>query len=104
MEIAVIILVALVVVFVGSFAAYNFGVKRGRPEKAEEFTEEEVKIILQERGAEKIEKAEMEALQAVTQAALTIYDMCKAIDKGIIISDIKLLKKSGGKSGIWKRK
>ncbi len=42
---------------------------------------------------------EMEALSAVSIAALTIYDMCKAIDKGMIISDIKLLKKSGGKSG-----
>jgi cyclic pyranopterin phosphate synthase len=42
---------------------------------------------------------EMEALTAVSVAALTIYDMCKAVDKGIIISDIRLLKKSGGKSG-----
>lgn len=47
---------------------------------------------------------EMEALQAVVQAALTIYDMCKAVDKEIIISDIKLIKKSGGKSGTWIRK
>ena len=42
---------------------------------------------------------EMEALTAVSVAALTVYDMCKAIDKGIIINDIKLLSKSGGKSG-----
>ncbi len=47
--------------------------------------------------------AEMEALQAVTQAALTVYDMCKAVDRAIIISEIKLLEKSGGKSGLWKR-
>lgn len=42
---------------------------------------------------------EMEALNAVSVAALTIYDMCKAIDKRMVISDIMLLKKSGGKSG-----
>ncbi len=42
---------------------------------------------------------EMEALTAVTVAALTIYDMCKAVDKGMVISDIRLLRKSGGKSG-----
>jgi cyclic pyranopterin monophosphate synthase len=47
---------------------------------------------------------EMEALTAVTTAALTIYDMCKAIDRGMIISDIMLLRKSGGKSGIFERK
>ena len=43
--------------------------------------------------------AEMEALQAVAQAALTVYDMCKAVDKEIKISDICLIKKSGGQSG-----
>jgi cyclic pyranopterin phosphate synthase len=47
---------------------------------------------------------EMEALTAVTVAALTVYDMCKAVDKGIIISDIMLMEKRGGKSGIYKRK
>jgi cyclic pyranopterin phosphate synthase len=41
----------------------------------------------------------MEALTAVSVAALTIYDMCKAIDKNIVISDIRLTHKSGGKSG-----
>ena len=45
---------------------------------------------------------EMEALTAVSVAALTIYDMCKAVEKGIKITDIKLLEKSGGKSGTWK--
>ncbi|CAH1388290.1 cyclic pyranopterin monophosphate synthase MoaC [Candidatus Nitrotoga sp. M5] len=44
---------------------------------------------------------EMEALTAVSVAALTIYDMCKAVDKGMIVSDIKLLAKSGGRSGEW---
>ncbi len=42
---------------------------------------------------------EMEALTAVSVAALTIYDMCKAVDRGIIISDIMLMEKHGGKSG-----
>jgi cyclic pyranopterin phosphate synthase len=46
---------------------------------------------------------EMEALTAVSVAALTIYDMCKAIDRGMVISDICLQKKSGGKSGIFIR-
>ena len=44
---------------------------------------------------------EMEALTAVSIAALTIYDMCKAIDKGMVIGDICLLEKQGGKSGDW---
>jgi len=47
---------------------------------------------------------EMEALTAVSIAALTIYDMCKAVDKGIIISNIRLLEKTGGKSGQWRGK
>ncbi len=47
---------------------------------------------------------EMEALTGVNVCLLTIYDMCKAIDKGMIISDIKLMKKLGGKSGTWERK
>jgi cyclic pyranopterin monophosphate synthase len=46
---------------------------------------------------------EMEALTAVAVAALTIYDMCKSIDRGIQITDIGLIKKSGGKSGIFLR-
>ena len=46
---------------------------------------------------------EMEALMAAAAAALTIYDMCKAVDRGMIISDIKLMKKSGGKSGTYIR-
>ena len=45
---------------------------------------------------------EMEALTAVQIALLTIYDMCKAVDRGMVIGDIKLLEKSGGKSGEWK--
>lgn len=46
---------------------------------------------------------EMEALTAVSVAALTIYDMCKAVEKGITITDIQLESKTGGKSGSWQR-
>lgn len=45
---------------------------------------------------------EMEALTAASVAGLTIYDMCKAVDKGMEISSVKLLEKKGGKSGHWK--
>jgi cyclic pyranopterin phosphate synthase len=44
---------------------------------------------------------EMEALNAVQVSLLTVYDMCKAVDRGMIISDVGLLSKSGGKSGDW---
>tara|TARA_B110000967_G_scaffold33995_1_gene32722 strand:+ start:1482 stop:1961 length:480 start_codon:yes stop_codon:yes gene_type:complete len=44
---------------------------------------------------------EMEALTAASVAALTVYDMCKCLDKGMIIRETKLLEKSGGKSGDW---
>jgi len=47
---------------------------------------------------------EMEAMTAVSVAALTIYDMCKAVDKGMSFSDIYLLSKSGGKSGQYTRR
>ena len=46
---------------------------------------------------------EMEALTAVQIALLTVYDMCKAVDKGMTMEGIRLLEKSGGKSGHWKR-
>lgn len=44
---------------------------------------------------------EMEAITAATICAITIYDMCKSVDKGMVISDIHLVKKSGGKSGMF---
>ncbi|HZT06168.1 MAG TPA: cyclic pyranopterin monophosphate synthase MoaC [Chloroflexota bacterium] len=47
---------------------------------------------------------EMEALTAVSVAALTIYDMCKAVDRAMVISDVRLVRKSGGKSGDFRRK
>ena len=65
-----------------------------------------------DRGAVEIEAAarvsgptgvEMEALTAVCTAALTVYDMCKAVDRSMIISDIRLMEKTGGKSGPYKR-
>lgn len=46
---------------------------------------------------------EMEALVAVTAAALTVYDMCKALDRGMRIENVRLVRKSGGKSGAWER-
>ncbi len=46
---------------------------------------------------------EMEALTAVSVAALTIYDMCKAVDRGLVIGEIRLVEKSGGKSGVYHR-
>lgn len=46
---------------------------------------------------------EMEAMTAAAAAALTIYDMCKAMDRGMVIEAVELLEKSGGKSGAWQR-
>lgn len=46
---------------------------------------------------------EMEALTAASVAALTIYDMCKAVDRGMVIEQVQLVEKKGGKSGHWKR-
>jgi cyclic pyranopterin phosphate synthase len=45
---------------------------------------------------------EMEAMVAVSVAALTIYDMCKSVDKGIVIEAVRLIEKTGGKSGSWR--
>lgn len=47
---------------------------------------------------------EMEALTAASVACLTVYDMCKAVDRGMEITDVRLLKKDGGKTGLWERK
>lgn len=46
---------------------------------------------------------EMEALTAVQIALLTVYDMCKAVDRGMVMTDVGLAEKSGGRSGSWKR-
>jgi cyclic pyranopterin phosphate synthase len=66
----------------------------------EELSQIEVKATTKIVGRTGIE---MEALVAVSAASLTIYDMCKAVDREMTISDIKLLKKSGGKSGTLER-
>ncbi len=71
----------------------------------------DVKIELKEDGLQLMASVstqaatgvEMEALTAVSVAALTIYDMCKAVEKGITITDIQLEEKIGGKSGHWQR-
>ncbi|HWQ33436.1 MAG TPA: cyclic pyranopterin monophosphate synthase MoaC [Blastocatellia bacterium] len=71
----------------------------------------DVQIRLGRRGAQITATAstvaqtgvEMEALTAVSVAALTLYDMCKAIDREMTITDIRLERKSGGRSGDWKR-
>jgi cyclic pyranopterin phosphate synthase len=46
---------------------------------------------------------EMEALTAASIAALTLYDMCKAVDRGMIVDGLRLLRKEGGRSGVWAR-
>lgn len=68
------------------------------PNEKESFIEIEVTVSLSGQTG-----VEMEALTGVSVAALTIYDMCKAVDKDMIISDIKLMHKSGGKSGEYNR-
>ncbi len=71
-----------------------------------EFTPDEAAGTIAIEARVKVEAktgVEMEALTAVSVAALTIYDMCKAVDKGIVISDICLQKKTGGKSGAYVR-
>jgi cyclic pyranopterin monophosphate synthase len=74
-------------------------------------THVEVRVTLEEDGI-RLESTvatnaqtgvEMEALTAVSVAALTIYDMCKAVDKGMVISDVRLESKTGGKSGDYLR-
>ena len=68
----------------------------------EEISERELKVLAQVklRGQTGVE---MEALTAVSISCLTIYDMCKAIDKGMRIESIELEEKIGGKSGEWRR-
>ena len=46
---------------------------------------------------------EMEAMVAASTAALTVYDMLKAVDRSIEVTDLRLLSKSGGKTGVWER-
>ncbi|MFA7437766.1 MAG: cyclic pyranopterin monophosphate synthase MoaC [Castellaniella sp.] len=69
-----------------------------------EFTADETSHTLTIRStcrSEHTTGVEMEALTACSVAALTVYDMCKAADKGLVIEQVRLLHKSGGKSGDW---
>ncbi len=66
-------------------------------------SETDVRITTTVRGRAKT-GVEMEALTATSAAALTIYDMCKYLDKGFTIGDIQLIKKTGGKSGTYMRR
>jgi cyclic pyranopterin monophosphate synthase len=67
-----------------------------------ELTDDAVEITATTRTADRT-GVEMEALTGVTAAALTVYDMCKAIDRGMRLDAIQLELKSGGKSGAWTR-
>ena len=74
-------------------------------------THADVRIAIRDDGAEIVATAsttaqtgvEMEAMTAATVAALTVYDMCKALDKSIEITAVRLLEKTGGKSGDYRR-
>jgi cyclic pyranopterin phosphate synthase len=65
--------------------------------------ERAVEILTRVRGTGKT-GFEMEALVAASAAALALYDMCKAADKGIVIGPVELVSKSGGKSGSWRKR
>lgn len=67
------------------------------PNEAESAVDIEVRVETRDRTG-----VEMEALTAVSVAALTIYDMVKAIDRGMVIEGVRLLEKSGGRSGAWR--
>lgn len=67
-----------------------------------EFREDRIRFEAQVRAESKT-GVEMEALTAVAVAALTAYDMVKSLDKGCEIGPVRLLEKSGGKSGVWRR-
>ena len=77
-----------------------------------EHLEIEIELEPDERSARVVAEAsarwttgvEMEALVAVSAACLTLYDMAKAVDRGIRIGELQLLQKSGGRSGTWKRR
>ena len=76
----------------------DFDLPSFEPDEGEERVRIKIKAVASLTGKTGVE---MEALVAVTTAALTIYDMCKAIDRGIIVQGIRLIEKTGGKSGEW---
>ena len=67
-----------------------------------ELTDEGVRVIATARAVDRT-GVEMEALIAAAIASLTIYDMCKSLDKSVVINDVRLVSKTGGKSGDWHR-
>ncbi|MEG1836927.1 MAG: cyclic pyranopterin monophosphate synthase MoaC [Synergistaceae bacterium] len=69
--------------------------------KCELVREKQSVVIRSEVVTTDVTGVEMEALTSVSVAALCFYDMCKALDKGMVIKDIRLLRKTGGKSGDW---
>ncbi len=69
-----------------------------RPDRSAERVQIEARVRAHARTG-----VEMEALVAVAAAGLTIYDMCKAVDRGMTVEAIRLVSKSGGKSGPWRR-
>ncbi len=71
------------------------------PHRAGEEAWIEIEATVRTRGKTGVE---MEALTAVSVAALTVYDMGKAVDRGMVLGDIRLVYKSGGKSGVWEQK
>ena len=75
-------------------------VEIGLREQAEEFSEVIIRVTVKTTGNTGVE---MEALTAVSATALTIYDMCKAVDRGMEIHDIRLITKTGGSSGDYER-
>ena len=69
-----------------------------------EFRDEDHRVIIRATArARWVTGVEMEALTAVTVAALTLYDMCKAADRGMVIEGVSLLRKIGGRSGEYRR-
>ena len=68
-------------------------------------TDEKKNIVYCRARVESIDQTgiEMEAMTAVQMCLLTVYDMCKSVDRGMTIEGVQLLEKSGGKSGTWKR-
>jgi cyclic pyranopterin monophosphate synthase len=68
------------------------------PDRERSLIEIEVRVKVTSRTG-----VEMEALTAVACAGLTVYDMCKAVDRSMVVSEIRLMEKSGGRSGLFKR-
>lgn len=68
------------------------------PDRERSLIEIEVRVKVAARTG-----VEMEALTAVACAGLTVYDMCKAVDRSMVVSEIRLMEKSGGRSGLFKR-